>query len=107
MVADGEDRPGETVMSNPRRTVAPLLLALLVTLLLPAASMAAGAGNAANAAGTPRPAEPALVSLADALAAAWQWLAALSEPPAEDLNTAYRLPGLYEGSHLDPNGAER
>lgn len=89
-------------MSNPRRTVASLLLALLLPLLLPTASAAAGAATG--------PAEPETVSLAAALAAAWDWLTSLAEvdePPQEDLDAAYRLPGFNEGSHLDPNGVER
>ena len=93
-------------MSHPRRTAASLLLALSLTLLLPGDARALPLPPEAGG-GEPAGTVPGALT---ALTTAWDWLLALAEPPREDQDatrTEVKLPGCFEGSHLDPNGGLR
>lgn len=91
-------------MSHSRRTAASLAFALLLALLLPGGAQALPAplpvSNTADA-------EPA--GILGALTLAWDWLLSLPELPLDldGLLPDLKLPGCYEGSHLDPNGGRR
>lgn len=99
-------------MSHPRRTAASLLLALSLTLLPPggAHALPLPAEAAPEAAGEPAGTVPGAPA---ALTAAWDWLlslVSLAASPREDQDgtrTEVKLPGCFEGSHLDPNGSSR